>query len=162
MQKDESIKWPFKSEDIADNLREWAGKIKTLGEAWGALSWHVERYDGDGDSLARCGEILGMIIGDYAGLIEDTVTENIGLFHDLGKNINFPLARCQEVYDFIKDTKRPEDIIAIDFRLNELTDFIHNAATPAVGLKNDFEDLKKEIMAQQRKAPATVSAAAGA
>lgn len=162
MQKDESMKWPFKREDMLDNITEWTGKLKALGEVWGALSWHVDRYDGDGDVLARCGEMLGMIIMDYAGLIEDVITENRHSFVDLDKNVVFPLARCQEVYEWSSEHRHDPDICHIDYQLKELTDFIHNAATPAIGLKNDFEALKKEIMAQQKKAPAAVSAAAGA
>jgi hypothetical protein len=33
-----------------------------------------------------------------------------------------------------------------------LADFIHNVALPAIGLKNDFETLKKELMTQQKSA----------
>lgn len=150
MQKDELMKWPFKREDMADNLIEWAGKIKALGEVWGALSWHVDRYDGDTDALGRCGETLGTIIGDYAGMIEDTVTEDMS-FDKNGVN---PLAGCQEAYDFIGKTRRVEDLIAVDSRLQELSSFISNAAVPAIGLKNDFEALKKEILAKQESAAA--------
>ena len=151
-----------KREDLLDNVTEWAEKLKALGDVWGALSWHVERYDGDGDSLARCGEMLGMIIADYAGLIQDTVTENMSSFVGLDKNVVFPLANCQEVYEWSSKHRHDPDICHIDYQLKELTSFIMSAAMPAIRLKNSFEELKKEIIAQHKNAPAAVSAAAGA
>lgn len=162
MQKADGMTWPFAQEDMADNLIEWAGKIKAIGEVWGALAWHVRHYDGDDDALLGCGETLGCIIGDYAGMIEDTITENFDVFHDLDKKTVLPLARCREVYDFVKNTKRPEDIIAIDFRLNELTDFIKDVAIPAIGLKDDLLALRKSLATKQKSAPAAETAAAGA
>lgn len=160
--RDESIKWPFAQEDMADNLIEWAGKMKALGEIWGALSWHIDRYKGDDEALVHCGETLGSIIMDYAGLIEDTVTDNFKHFHDLDKKIVLPLARCREVYDFIGKTRRVEDLSAINYQIGELRSFTENAALPVMRMQNLFEDLKKEIMTQQKSAPAAVSAAAGA
>lgn len=162
MYKIESMKWPFAIEDMADNLIEWAGKMKALGEVWGALSWHVDRYDGDGEALTHCGETLGMIIGDYAGLIEDTVTENLSIIRHPDENIVSPLAKCKEAYDFIGKARRVEDLIVIDQCIKELKSFFENMSMPAVRLTSSFEALKKEIMAQQENAPAAVSAAAGA
>ena len=155
-------KRPFLGERVTDNLADWAGKLKALGEVWGTLSWHEAQGHGSSDALEMCGETLGSIIMDYAEMIETTVNENIGSFIDLDKNVVFPLARCQEVYEWSSKHRHDPDICHIDCQLKQLTDFIHNAATPAIGLKNDFEDLKKEIMAQQKKAPAAVAAAAAA
>ncbi|MFA5089148.1 MAG: hypothetical protein WC552_08985 [Candidatus Omnitrophota bacterium] len=153
MQKDESMKWPFKKEELRDNVIEWAAKIKALGDAWGALSWHVNLYDGDRDALARCGEYLGMILMDYAGLIEDVITENWDCFVDTDQNIMFPLARCQEVCDFIGKTRQIGDLTAIDSQLAALTSFLEDTVLPAMRLKHSFEDMKNEIIAQHKNAP---------
>jgi hypothetical protein len=162
MRKSEAMKWPFVSEDMADNLIEWAAKIKALGDVWGALAWHVEKYDGDIDALTRCGETLGSIIGDYAGFIQDTVTENIEFFFDKEKSVVSPLARAQEVYDSIDKNRQTEDLPAIDYQLKELLSFTENAAMPVMRLQDRFKELKEDIMTKQKSAPAAVSAAAGA
>lgn len=163
MRKSDGMKWPFPDEDAMDNLIEWAGKIKALGEAWASLSWHVNRYNGDVWALSHCGETLGSIIGDYAGFIEDTVTENMrSSKDDSADSIAKGLARCREVYEFIGDTRRPEDLLAIDCRLNELSAFIIRSAAPAMKLKEDFLSLRNSIIAEQKKEPAAEATAGGA
>ena len=153
MQKDESMKWPFKKEELWDNVIEWADKIGALGDAWGTLSWEVYQHDGDFDALDLCGEYLGMILLDYAGLIKDTMTENGNCFVDTDKNIVFPLAKCQEVCDFIGKNRHIGDLTAIDSQLAALTAFLEDAVLPAMRLKHSFEDMKNEIIAQHKNAP---------
>lgn len=155
-------KRPFMGEKITDDLIDWAGKLKALGEVWGTLSWHEAQGHVSSDTLETCGETLGSIIMDYAELIENTVTENLSSFVDLDENVVFPLARCQEVYDWASKNRHTPDVSHIDYQLKELEAFMETAALPAIRLKNGFEELKKEIMAQKKSAPAAVSAAAGA
>jgi len=160
--EDKEWKRPFTSGSVVDGLIDWATKIKTLGEVWGAISWHEAKGNGGTDTLERCGETIGSIIADYAEMIEDTVMENSKSFVDLGKNIVFPLTRCKEVYEWSSKNSHGPDVLHIDHQLKELGSFIENAALPAMQLKNAFEDLKKDILSKQKSAPEAVSAAAGA
>ena len=166
MKKDDEImkKRPFMGEKITDDLVDWAGKLKALGEVWGTLSWHENQGHVSSCTLEMCGEALGSIIQDYAEMIEYTVTENIQSIVNLDKDIVARLDSCRKFYNRIKDGHWcPADISVIDFRLNELTSFINGAAIPAIGLKEDFTVLRKSIQTRlKEKAPAGVSAAAGA
>lgn len=166
MKKDEEItrKRPFMGEEITDDLIDWAGKLKALGEVWGTLSWHEGQGHVSSCTLEMCGEALGSIIADYAEMIEYTVAENSQAIVKLDKDTAGRLAGCRRLYDRIKNGHHcPADVTSIDLRLKELTDFIHTAATPAVGLKEDFLELRKSIQKRlNEKAPAAVSAAAGA
>jgi hypothetical protein len=163
---DESMKWPFAREDMADNLIEWAGKMKALGEVWGALSWHVDRYDGDTDALARCGETLGTIIGDYAGMIEDTVTEEISSFFDYirDKNVVFPLADVQKACALLREGGffLQTTLDSINCQLSTIEAFEQKAIVPILTLKEELEMMKKKFHPPRKSAPTAESAAAGA
>lgn len=137
---------PFQSDNVMEDIYTYARKMKALGEAWGALSWHENNGHGSTTALENCGEALGEIVMDYAGAIEILLDEIGKSVVDLDQNIVFPLAGCREAYDFIGATRRKEDLCAVDYRLKELTSFIENAAVPAISLKNAFEDLKKDIL----------------
>lgn len=141
--------------DLAEDLMDWARKLKALGYILGTLAWYESKPDSGTEALNWHGEQLGEIIEDYAEFIGTAVEDNIPQINGLEGNAVNQLARCQEVYDFIKDTKRPEDICAIDYRLNELTELIHGICTPAIALKCNFEDLRKRLMAKQEKTAKT-------
>ncbi|MGV8059683.1 MAG: hypothetical protein AB2L12_16935 [Smithellaceae bacterium] len=138
------------SDSLADDLIDWASKLNALGYILGSLVWNESKPDSGTEALNWHGESLGMIISDYAAFIETAVEDNFGQINGLEGNAVKQLARWQEVYDFIKNTKRPEDIYAIDHQLHELSDFIHNISVPAISLKNDFDDLKKSLIDLQK------------
>lgn len=142
---DTEWKRPYTSGNPIDDLVSWAKKVKVLGEVWGTLSWHENRQPGS-EVLESCGETLGDIIMDYADLIEKTATKNSKSFVDLDENIVFPLARCQEVYDYARKNVNSPDVSHIDYQLKELDSFIHDAAMPACQLKKKFESLREEIV----------------
>jgi len=157
----EGKKRPYTGGLVTDDLIDWAGKLKALGEVWGALSWHEGAEHGGTEVLARCGEVLGNIVMDYAELIEDTVNQNIDSFLKPGEDVAFPLARCQEVYDFVKGTKfsDPTLIDAILFQLKQLDEFIETTATPAIQMRTRFDELRKELIARKKPSPAAASVA---
>lgn len=144
--------------DVRDDVIDWAGKLKVLGDAWGALSWHVDRYDGDSEALTRCGETLGRIIMEYAELIENAVIE-----HGITKQ---PLARYEETLKWIEDSKGGGGSAGvINYEIKSIDDFIHTVAVPAFDLKQRFEEMKRKYPVKPEQevfAPAAVSAAAGA
>ncbi|MFH1857325.1 MAG: hypothetical protein ABH845_00250 [Candidatus Omnitrophota bacterium] len=154
--KDTERKRPsFTGGDVRDDVIDWAEKMKALGEAWGALSWHVDRYDGDSEALARCGETLGRIITEYAELIENAVIE-----YGIKKN---PLARYEETLKWIEDSKGEGGSAGvINYEIKSIADFIHTVALPAFDLKQRFEEMKKKYPVKQESDPAAESAAAGA
>lgn len=153
---------PFQSDNVMEDIYGYARKMRALGEAWGALSWHENNGHGSTAALENCGEALGEIVMDYAGAIEILLDEIRKSVVDLDQNVVFPLPQCQKVYDFIGANRRKEDLCAVDYRVQELKSFIENTALPAIKLKADFEDLKKEILNKQKSAPEAVGAAAGA
>ena len=139
------------SGDLGSVLIDWAGKLKAMGHILSCLAWHEKKPGSGTEALCLQGEELGGIISDYAEFIETATEDNLARIHGLEGNAVKQLARCQEVYDFVKNTNRPEDICAIDYRIREMTDFINNISLPAIDLKNSFEDLKKSIIAEQEK-----------
>ncbi len=158
----EERKRPFTSGSVIDDLTEWARKLKVLGNVLESLARHENNGHGADNTLESCGEVLGDIIMDYAELIEETVMEHRESFVNHDENVVFPLARCQEVYDFIGKARRIEDLAAIDFRVKELGAFIEDAAVPAMRLKTAFETLRKEILAEEKRISVAESAAATA
>jgi hypothetical protein len=156
--KQEEPKRYFTSGDIRDDLIDWASKLKTLGEVWGALSWHEARGGGSTDALETCGETLGRIIMEYAERIEKTITEK-GINHD-------PLAFHRESLEWIEDTKGGGGSAGIiNCNLLMLDEFIKTVSLPAFDLKERYKAMKKKYPVkpeQEAFAPAAVSAAAGA
>lgn len=113
------------------------------------------------ETVANCAEALNGAIKEMKIVDRSGATKSAAAV-DPDQNIVSRLARCREIYDSFKDSERPEDVLRIDLRLNELTSFIHNAALPAIGLKEDFMALRNSIITKQKSAPAAVAAAAGA
>ncbi len=156
-EKDEQKHRPYTSGNAVDDLTDWAGKIKALGEVWSALSWHEnESREGGGGSQALewCGEKLGEIIMDYAELIEVTIHENSKSFVDLDGSVVFPLAHHQDglriLYEGAFNEEGTKD--QIEQHIKELDAFSENASIPAMRLRNQFEDLKKKVLNRQKKA----------
>ena len=113
------------------------------------------------ETVANCAEALNGAIKEMKIVDRSGATKSAAAV-DLDQNIVSRLARCREIYDSFKDSERPEDVLRIDCRLNELASFIQRAAIPAIELKEDFMALRNSIIAKQEKAPAAESAAAGA
>jgi len=159
---DEEKRVPFQTGDKIEDMMSYARKLNALGDLLQTLFWIGNACDTGQAELQRFGQELGWIMQDYSQALEIMLDESSCSFVDLDKNVVFPLGRCQEVYDFIGNNRRKEDICAVDYHLQELNNFIENAAMPAMRLKNSFEDLKKEMLAGNKSAPEAVRAAAGA
>jgi len=108
------------------------------------------------EKLAECAEALDGAFKE--GILRE---EKSAPAVDPDKNVFSRLAICREIYDSFKDSERLEDVdvLTIHLRLNELTDFIHNAAIPAIGLKEDFLALLNDIAARQKTSAAESAAA---
>jgi len=137
--------------DLAEDLSDWALKVKALGGVLSALAWLEKNNKSGSDWFVAYGEYFGEIIQDYAEFIETAVHDNISIIRGQG-NYEAELANHQEIYEKLKDTNWREDIYVIDSHLKSLSCFIHDASLPAIDLKNKFEGLKKNIMAQHTKA----------
>ena len=109
------------------------------------------------EKLAECAEALDGAWKE--GILSE---EKSAPAVDPDKNVFSRLAICREIYDSFKDSERLEDVdaLTIHLRLNELSDFIIQAANPAIKLKEDFLALLNDNAARQ-KISAAVSAAAG-
>jgi hypothetical protein len=157
---DEQKQRPYTSGNVIDDVSDWAGKIKALGEVWSALSWHEnESREGGGGSQALewCGEKMGEIIMDYAELIEVTIAKNGKFFIDPdGINVVFPLTAHQNSLKMLYQGAFNEEgtIDHIERSIKELDAFSENASIPAMRLRNQFEDLKKKVLGGPEKAPA--------
>lgn len=153
----------FQSGDVKEDILGYARKLSALGEVWSALSWHENGEHGGSQALERCGEILGEIVMDYSKAIEILFDDVRCSMIDLDKNVVFPLAHFQEELDWLQKDgdNHPASLYLIDYQLEQIEAFIH-AALPAFDLKSGYEEVKKIYLARQKKAPATVPAAAGA
>jgi len=136
--------------DLAEDLSDWAWKVKALGGILSAFLWHESRGAGGTGALRQHGEAFGEIIKDYAEFIETSVSDNISRIRGQ-ESAETQLVNHQEVYASLKDTKRHEDIYVIDQHLHGLSSFIQNHAMPAIKLRSDFEDIKKRLTAKQQK-----------
>ena len=154
--KDKVKKPTYSGGDVRDDVIDWADKLKALGEIWGALSWHVDRYSGDSEALIHCGETLGRITRDYAELIENAAIE-------YGINRR-PLARYEETLKWIEDSKGGGGSAGvINYEIKSIDDFIHTVAVPAFDLKQRFEEMKRKYPVKPEEevfAPAAEAAAA--
>jgi hypothetical protein len=72
--------------DLAEDLSEWALKLKALGGLINALAWYEKTYN-NSDHLLDNSEYLGEIIKDYAEFIYAAVSNNIAEVRGLQENI---------------------------------------------------------------------------
>lgn len=161
MSKEEDKRIPFTSGGgFADDIMDWVTKVQAMNEAINALLWYETREGAKGgaEAISWHGETLCGILGNYAEAIELKLHENWELFGDIENRVVFPLNKFQYEYGCVKETSQPSAIRCIDENLKKLTDFIDNAAVPALHLKNAFEEVKKRILAEQEKAPVTLKA----
>jgi hypothetical protein len=96
-------------------------------------------------------------------MIKDTVTKNISFFHNIDKNIVFPVAHFKEELDRLQKGHGDDatSLYFIDYQLEQIEAFTH-AALPVFDLKSGYKEVRKIYLDRQKKAPATVPAAAGA
>lgn len=73
-------------DDLADDLADWALKLKALGGMINALAWYEKEYQ-KSEHLLDNSEYLGEIIKDYADFIYTAVSNNIGEVRGLQENI---------------------------------------------------------------------------
>lgn len=141
----EEEKIPFQSADIIEDMMGYARKLGALGEIIAAYSWISKESRLGEEEFMHCADELGMIIKDYAEGLNILLKKQNHSFVDLEKNVVFSLEGCKEVYEIISKHKHSSDMYQVDNQLKELAAFIHNAAIPAIDLKNKFESLQKEI-----------------
>ncbi len=153
---------PFVSGSLIDDLDAWSRKLQVLGGAVSTIAWYKSRNVDSDCFFETQGETLGQIIEDYAKAIELTIEKNAAIFSDRKENIDILIKGCQETYDIVSKNRHISDICAIDRRVAELDEFLKGALVPAMRLKNNFETLKREILAINKKAPEAVAAAEGA
>jgi len=150
---DKECKRPFAAGSVRDNLIDWAGKLKALGEVWGALSWYENEHGGS-QTLESCGETLGSIVMDYAELIETAVNEN--------NSNDFPSAWHEGVLKWIEESKGEGGSAGvIDTHIRLIDDFCRTVATPAFLLRNRFAEMKKKYPIKQENASEARTEAAG-
>lgn len=127
------------SGDPAEDLPDWASKIEALAHFLSALAYHEGRGGRGTTAFEIYGEQYGSIIADYARAINRTASEHHCALVDVKTSILVPMERIQSVNDFLKNTSRPEDLIAVDHHLQEMNDLIETVAMPLMKI---FEDLK--------------------
>jgi hypothetical protein len=150
---------PYTSGDVVDDIIDWAGKLKVLGEVWGTLSWHEKSGHGSTDILENSGEILGSIITDYAELIENTISHS----HKNGEIIVNSLKRYEETLQWIENSKgQGGSAGVIDLDMQSLDRFIATVTQPAYLMKKRFAEMKKKYPIKHETASETVSAASEA
>jgi hypothetical protein len=69
-------------------------------------------------------------------------------FFDIGDTEG--ISRCivneyKEKYEFLNKHRRPEDLLVINIKLQELRKLRHNISMPIIDLTNKFEELAKDI-----------------
>jgi hypothetical protein len=143
-EQDEGQRRPFTGGSLADDLLDWAEKLKMLSTA----NTHAQR-----------GEAYSSIIKDYAELIETAVNKTIGHVNGWGGSAEVRLAQLQEIDRMFAITIRPVDIESA--RIHGLTEVIHNICPPSFALKKNMEDLKKALMASQKNATTGLKVIAG-
>ena len=111
-----------------------------------------------GEGLARFGEELGYIIQDYAQAIEIMCMPFFDI-NDREAITSFIVDEYEDTYKFLSPHKRPEDLLVINAKLQELLELRHNMAMPIIDLTNRFEALAKEITGKKEKTSTAASAA---
>jgi len=152
---------PFQTGDVIEDMMGYAQKLNALGDVVMTMSWLHEAHNVGEAEFLRFGQDLGEIIQDYADALHIMLYKESLNFVDREKEVVFPLGQCREVYNFIGKTRRKEDLCAVDYRLKELDEFIEKAAVPAINLKNDFEQLRKEILNSTNSKAQTAKVALG-
>jgi len=137
---------PFQTGDVIEDMMGYARKLNALGDVVMTMFWLHEAHNVGEAEFSRFGQGLGDIIMDYADALHIMLYKESVNFVDREKEVVFPLGRCREVFDFIGKNRRKDDLCAIDYRVKELDEFIKNTAIPAIQLKSDFEQLRKEIL----------------
>jgi hypothetical protein len=59
--------------------------------------------------------------------------------------VSFLVKEYQEVYDIVSKSRRPEDILVIRTRLEQLKQFTRNVGLPVLRLTWQFENLARDI-----------------
>ena len=141
------------SDDLRNDLLEWAGKLKALGHMLSALAWNESKPDSGTIALEQHGEILGDIIMDYAEFIETAVSED--------KTIRFPFKFHEQTLKWIVDSNGEGGSAGvINTHLMMIDDFLKKTAHPAYQMRNRFEDLKKQFSVSQESTQKVGSAKA--
>jgi len=160
---------PFNKGSVVDDLIDWSKKLTALGRMVSAVSWleynlEAKLHTGSTELFFQHGEALGDIISDYASAVELALEENHRSWMGLEDKIVFDIKRPQEVLIWLKNGgfHNLTEMRCIEYQLEELDAFCINAALPAIELKGEYENFKKQFITRQKKAPTAVSAAAGA
>lgn len=131
--------------NIADDLPDWAGKIEALAEFLSAQAYHEARGGGSTQVLEGYGERFGAIIADYARAIEKTIEDHSGLLRDAREGIVIPMERLESASSYLKNTKRVEDLIAVNNYINEINSLIETVARPLMKMAAELKENKERI-----------------